>query len=665
MSFISKKFCLKRAESQNTQKVRNENINLEHGENSNNKKSFSSDSKSTASDSNSLFDVDKLKVFAQDSLKKNNINVNINSISESDIKANISDFGAAVRNNLLSTFLNKNSNDLESEVENINFLDRENQANENNEETNLSELLGNFKSFAEFDFYLENNKQKLANENEILLLYFDYLAEFNLKIKNLKLNNFSKDTETEGFTINAETNLTRVSSELDRINCFSIIEKIINLIEEKLLSLDPFLIISFIESLHKSRYYSSNKIWIKLEYILLRTNMLRNISMDYYFIISNAFEYYFNREDSTILADEIFELIEYNFILSMKETQTEKVFLNKLNEDFKIFENNFIHSFEKFYKINSIIPLFQTNSNTHSGTNNTNSSSNHLFYSDKLDFKGSQVFDDVLHNNFYIIYNKHSSFTNVDADFSIIKEFKEFENSQLKKFWNLCKLFYSFAKNLEGSCDFYKVFIDKIFSLENLQIFNNILISLIIYDYSANEQISQGIGSGNITNKLYSNKNICEFRIVNEKLFETVVSLYFSSVLIQENTCNKAFISYLISNLELFILNLFKNFDKHLKKLMNQKTITIGHNNSSHHNENSNIEPISLVYSDLYLHHGGEKILIHNVKYLEQGKKFIFIPNSLQQESFINEETKEILLWCFAKRNLINDNHYLLYLLSS
>ena len=318
--------------------------------------------------------------------------------------------------------------------------------------------------------------------------------------------------------------------------------------------------------------------------------------MDFYFIILKAYEYYFIREDSTILADEIFELIEYNCLLKFKDPE-EKIF-EKIKKNLQNFQNNFIFSLQKFTEKNIFSPIIL------------------------LPLKNRFSFG--LNEN---IYNQNICLVKNINNFSINEEIKIFEENFLKSFFNSCELYYVFSKNLEGSKDFYKNFLEKIYDFENLKIFENIFVGVVI----THENTKDNIG-------------LCEIKILNQKLFECLVNLYFSSILVYDNVCNKIFISEFIEKLERFILNIFDNFEKNLKSLL-EKNILIS---------------VKEEKANLIMRIPEGEYLVKNCVFNENSKIFVFFEiEETEEYDIFTEETRSLLLWCFAKRNILNTNPYL------
>jgi len=452
------------------------------------------------------------------------------------------------------------------------------------------------KSFEAFEAYFTGNKNLFEVNDEITLLFFDYFTEFSAQEKQ---NIYNKKHE------NNQIIQCELQEVLDKIN--NMIEKIICVLDNRLLSLDPFLLISFIESLWKINYYSNNKIWIKLEYILVRTNLLRNISMDFYYIVLKAFEGFFNREDSTILPDEIFEVVEYNSILTFKDAEGQKLF-KKVNEKLIVFDKNFNYSLDKYKKEGLIFPLINTSKNRKISFLNANNIKNP-------------------NQNIFIMRNCK------EEDDSPFQEFSEIESFHLKYFFNLCETFCCFAKNLEGSQDFYKFFIELIFTADNIQIFYNIFIFIFLYD----------------SNPQNNHESNCQFKIMNNKLFECLVNLYFSTILIQENVYNKNYLKEFLKEIESIVLEIFSNLAVNLNRLHFDKTIF-----------SVNSQP-----NLIYLNIDHKNYILNNCSFdREQNKFLLFRHDEFQIFNMITDEMRDILLWCFCKRKLLEQNKYLIDILS-
>jgi len=524
-----------------------------------------------------IFDIKKIKSFTENQLDSVNISPEILSNNLNNLEENMNLIKNKINLNLLK----------HKPIENFN-------EDKSDEDDDYSSLFLSFDSVEKFNSYYIKNKVQLENNFEILLLFLDYFTDFCKKNKH---NILIREKE-ENKTSRDEFNIFVAQSN-------TLIDNIVIILEEKLLTLDPFLLISLIESLYKIKYFSNNKIWVKLEYILLRTNLLRNISIDFYYIILKAFECFFNREDSTILADEIFEVVEYNTILISKDSENENPF-KKLLENFKGFENYFFSALERFKKEGEIFTLIQA-----SITKQTNRINNNL------------------NQNILIINNNSPKFKSSE-------DFCEIENFHLKYFFNICEMYYCFAKNLEGSQDLYRLFIEKFFNEENIQIFKNIFFCFVL----ENDHIHQR------SDKIQYD---CKLEIINSKLFECLINLYFSSILIYDNVCNKNFIIDFIKKIEHFILEIFMNLEKHLNRLLNDNIMFTNNSDSV----------------TLYLNIDNKIFHFNNCIVDKLKKKYFFFSyNEFMISNIMKDETRTILLWSLSKRNIIKDNDFLINILS-
>jgi hypothetical protein len=168
--------------------------------------------------------------------------------------------------------------------------------------------LKSLSSDLEYRNFYEMNKNNFEGDIESKLLFLDYYSSY----------------------IN-ETGLKSSFSQ-----------SILSNIEEHIPNLEKFHLLSLIESLQKLDFYDENKIWIRIEHILLSTSFLKTIPITYFSLILKAIQPFFSIKNTTISAEEIFETIEYNLILKLKEE-------SKSNEGNLKLENN---------KITQIVELF-------------------------------------------------------------------------------------------------------------------------------------------------------------------------------------------------------------------------------------------------------------------------------------------------------------------
>jgi hypothetical protein len=196
-------------------------------------------------------------------------------------------------------------------------------------ETDLN-LLTNFDSFNNF---YSNYENILENDIEKKLYFLDYYSTFIEQEQNLKKFELKEDIYK---------------------NLADKIYMTLRLAEVK--TLNNIYILSLIESLNKMNYYGNTvgKLWITLEYIILRTDFLKNIPITNYSIILKAFQPFFMFKDTTttISAEEVFEAVEYQIILrlkSIKEIDIEN--LQKYIEIYILFGKNMEGSVELYSKL--------------------------------------------------------------------------------------------------------------------------------------------------------------------------------------------------------------------------------------------------------------------------------------------------------------------------
>lgn len=187
---------------------------------------------------------------------------------------------------------------------------------------NLREALINFKTQKDyFDFY-EKNSKLLSYDLNVLLLFFDYYSEF-LELKTIE------SSSKKPFNLPPILSHSEDSDE--------ILSSILKIVSNKLseYSLDPFLTLSFFESLQKIKdasniSLSSNEVYIILQYLVLRTNFLKQIKTRHYPVILKNLEFLFTNPKAVVDAEEIYERIEYEVILEIKRLHSNCV--SEINE---------------------------------------------------------------------------------------------------------------------------------------------------------------------------------------------------------------------------------------------------------------------------------------------------------------------------------------------
>lgn len=154
-------------------------------------------------------------------------------------------------------------------------------------------ILKNFNKEEEFNNFYAENKNYIDTNLELSLLFLEHFSDYNYNLSyEKKLNK----------------NIENIPIDLLFFN-----------LEKDLLNLDAIYVLSLLESLYKLNYYSQNKIWIKIQYIILKTDFVKNIELEYHFIILKAFQNFFNISETTVSVEEIFEAIEYHTILKLKQ----------------------------------------------------------------------------------------------------------------------------------------------------------------------------------------------------------------------------------------------------------------------------------------------------------------------------------------------------------
>lgn len=93
-----------------------------------------------------------------------------------------------------------------------------------------------------------------------------------------------------------------------------------------------------------------SKLWIYFEYMILRTDFLKTIHFTNFDILLKAFQNFFMMRNTTISAEEIFEAIEYELIIQIKN-HNEKFYpsqIEKLAEIYVIYGKNLEGSLELY-----------------------------------------------------------------------------------------------------------------------------------------------------------------------------------------------------------------------------------------------------------------------------------------------------------------------------
>jgi len=186
-------------------------------------------------------------------------------------------------------------------------------------------------NFEELNLIFKNNQNIIDNYIEKRILFLDY---FSTLIKNQEIDENSNSKKEE-----------------------MIKELFAGIKIENFKSVDKIFILSLLESLHSLNMYpyeqsEISKLWIGLESLILGTNFLKNISLENYTIILKAFQIFFSIKDSTISAEEIFECVEYQIILTLKP-EDPKIEINNLEryaELFILFAKN-LEGSEELYSL--------------------------------------------------------------------------------------------------------------------------------------------------------------------------------------------------------------------------------------------------------------------------------------------------------------------------
>jgi hypothetical protein len=187
-----------------------------------------------------------------------------------------------------------------------------------------------FKNFSNFDDLLSKLNINLPKPKSVTLKPdIDYKSVSNL---NEFMGMFGKHKEY--YSNNSEDYflyLENFSNFVYESDIKPDVSNIVYLYENKMYNLEPIYLLSLIESLNKFNYYEDNKIWILIESILARTNIVREIDVTMYYIILKAFEYFFINKDTTISAEDIYEIVEYNTINKLKKYDKIKIGEYNLN----------------------------------------------------------------------------------------------------------------------------------------------------------------------------------------------------------------------------------------------------------------------------------------------------------------------------------------------
>lgn len=237
----------------------------------------------------------------------------------------------------------------------------------NSYEDDLNEDIKSFNTKLDFEEYFVKHKSFLSNNNHNMLLLLDYYSTF---------------IETEALNITSQQSKYKYPSEVytQRLDLLDDISVIFNESIKKSES-DPFLVLSFLESVYKIRksldLYSSqyiNEVLLTIQYLILRTGFLKQIEIKHYPILLTSYEDYFNIK-STIDVEEVFEKIEYEIILFIKsehekyiESQSISSNNNK-NKGFKLKIHDFLKIRYEILEIYSLIDCFLIFSKNLEGSN--------------------------------------------------------------------------------------------------------------------------------------------------------------------------------------------------------------------------------------------------------------------------------------------------------
>lgn len=286
-----------------------------------------------------------------------------------------------LKENYASNLENKEDNIIEKKNYNVNS-DKENVILNMN---NLITFIEKFKFNNDYEnFYLSHIKQ-FHKHLPLILLFLEYYCTYlinDIKVKSRSHIDYIKKTtnkieENHHYTtleeskVNFDENITifdpsakNMSHLRSNLKNNIIIYDIVYFVNEELnSSIDPFLLLSFIESIYKLKnlgafidldnknfshrknnilnFFNSNiskdedsnkktsqklnieflfnSVVLKIQMYVLNNNFLRKISFSHYYLILNLFSTYFKIQDSTIDSEEIFEKVEYEVILFIKE----------------------------------------------------------------------------------------------------------------------------------------------------------------------------------------------------------------------------------------------------------------------------------------------------------------------------------------------------------
>ena len=118
--------------------------------------------------------------------------------------------------------------------------------------------------------------------------------------------------------------------------------EIMQFIDREVLKFDSIYLLSLIDSLEKIEQHDF-KIWNNIDYLITRTSMLKKIDILYFPVILKGFEHYFQIE-SSISAEELYEVLEYDIITKLKKIDDDRrtilktlITSKKINEIIKIF----------------------------------------------------------------------------------------------------------------------------------------------------------------------------------------------------------------------------------------------------------------------------------------------------------------------------------------
>lgn len=155
----------------------------------------------------------------------------------------------------------------------------------------LAQTLKQFTTYEQFRSFLSQNTQELQQDMQLSLLYLDFLADMH--------------------------NKTPSQSDV------SFASPLIDSLTESLSVMDPFYIVSLIESLSKLQHNRQDKIWLKLQYLILRTDLVSKLDLKMHKIILKAFEGFFAYKVSsgTVDPEEVYEKVEYEILLRTANTK--------------------------------------------------------------------------------------------------------------------------------------------------------------------------------------------------------------------------------------------------------------------------------------------------------------------------------------------------------